>query len=175
MTRDEKFEFVNQLTEQIKANPNFFLLDIGGFSVEKTFAFRKKCFEGGYKLQTVKNTLLRKALNQLDGDYVAIDQALTYSTALLFVGDSPNAPAKMIKAFKADAEKPRLKAAVVEQTVFTGDNTLKAMIDLKSKSVLLGEIVASLQAPAQNVISALKGQGSKIAGLLEAIAEKKAN
>jgi large subunit ribosomal protein L10 len=173
MTRSEKHEFVVELTEQIRSNRNFLVLDIDGFTVEKTSEFRRKCFEAGLKVQTVKNTLLIKALEQVDGSYESLFPALKKPSTLLFIGENPNAPAKMVKAFRESADRPALKGAYVESTVFLGDESLETLIKLKSKAVLLGEIVGLLQSPAKNVISALTGASSKVAGLVEAIGKKK--
>jgi len=172
MTKEEKREFVVKLTEKFKQNPNFFILDIGGFTVEKTFAFRKKLYKEKLELKTAKNTLIKKSLEQI-GNYSELFPALEYSSTIVFIKDNPNMPANLIKEFRDKDEKPIVKAAYYESTAFVGDNTLDVMITLKSKAQLLGEIVGMLQGPITNVISALKSSGDTIGGLLKAIEEKK--
>lgn len=147
-------------------------MDIGGFTVEKTNQFRAKCFEAGFKVQTVKNKLLIKALDNLEQDFTELYPALKQSSTLLFIQDNPNGPAKMLKGFQEGGEKPGVKAAVVEQAVFVGPKTLETMEKLKSKSQLIGEIVGMLQSPIQNVLGGLQGGGHKIAGILETLSKR---
>lgn len=172
MTKEEKYVFVQELTETLKKNPNFFVMDIGGFTVEKTNQFRAKCFESGLKAMTVKNKLLIKALDNLEGDFAELYPALKKESTLLLIQDNPNAPAKMLKAFREGGDKPTVKAAVVEQAVFVGDKTLETMEKLKSKAQLIGEIVGMLQSPIQNVLGGLKGGGHKIAGIVETLSKR---
>jgi large subunit ribosomal protein L10 len=172
MTKEEKFLFVNELAETLRNNPNFFLLDISGYSVEKTNDLRRKCFENGYRLQTIKNKLFIKALQQLPTAHEELHSVLKESTTVMFVKEDPNAPAKLIKEFKSGAEKPHIKGAVVYDTVFTGDSTMEVLVSLKSKTQLLGEVIGMLQSPIQKVLGGLQGGGHKIAGLLETLSQR---
>lgn len=173
MTKQEKFEFVAELTEKFKANPAFYVVDLGGFTVAKANEFRRKAFNANLEVKVAKNTLIRKALEQCEVDYSEIYPALKETSALVFFQEDYKAPAKLIKEFRKDEEKPALKAAYVEETVFVGDAALATLISLKTKNELIGEIVGMLQSPMQHVLGALKGQGSKIAALLQSIEEKK--
>jgi len=174
MTKQEKYAFVEALTQKFKEKPNFYVLDIGGFSVEKTHAFRTKCYKEKLELKTAKNKLIVKALEAIDPNaYKDLLPQLKESSSILFLADNPNGPAKLIKEFRDKDEKPRLKAAFVEQAVFVGDSALDQLENLKSKTQLIGEIVGMLQAPAKNVIAALKSPAQKIAGALETIAKNK--
>jgi large subunit ribosomal protein L10 len=174
MTKDEKRDLVLELTETFRDNPNFYIVDISGFSVEKTNAFRRMCFQRKLKVQMVKNKLIEKSLNQLGThDFRRIKETLNYPSTVIFAGEDFTAPAKLIKEFRADEDKPALKAAFVEGGEFIGEQQLDALVRLKSKKELLGEIVTLLQSPIQNVLGALTGQGSKLASLVQAIADKK--
>lgn len=174
MTREEKHELVAGLAEKLRAHKSFYLVDISGFTVEKTSEFRRKLFENNLELQMVKNKLIQKALEQVDGDFSPLFHTLKESTCVLFVNDSDTLPAKVIKEFKADAEKPSVKAAYLQETVFVGGaNLVDELAVLKGKNELLGEVIGLLQSPAQNVLSALTGQGGKIAGILKTLEEKK--
>ncbi|MCE3007258.1 MAG: 50S ribosomal protein L10 [Bacteroidetes bacterium] len=172
MTKQEKFKFVEELTEKIKQNPSFYVIDMGGFSVSKTNEFRAKAFAANLQVQVAKNTLIKKALDASEVDYSEIYPALKETSALVFFTENFKAPAQLIKDFRKEGEKPALKAAYVEETFFVGDAHLATLISLKNKNELIGDIVGMLQAPAKNVIGALKGQGSKIAGILKTLEEK---
>ena len=65
-----------------------------------------------------------------------------------------------------------LKGAFIEEAIYIGDEQLDALVDIKSKEELIGDIVALLQSPAKNVISALKSSGGKLAGIVKTLSEK---
>ena len=98
--------------------------------------------------------------------------ALAGPTTLL-LSDTGNAPAKLIKEFRGKKETiPAFKAAYVEETVFIGEQNLDALVALKSKNELIADVVALLQSPAKNVISALQSGGNKLHGVLETLSKK---
>jgi large subunit ribosomal protein L10 len=175
MTKEQKIQMVKELTETFKTFPNFYIADTGGMSVEQVNNLRGKCFENKVKMQVVKNTLIKKALLNMEGDYDDVDPALKQTSALFFVdAENPSVPAKVLKEFRRDKEIPRLKAAVIESAVFLGDDQLTMLSTLRSKADLIGDVVGLLQSPAKNVISALKSGGFSIAGLLKALEERAA-
>lgn len=175
MTKEQKIQLVQELTETFKTYPNFYIADTGGMSVAEVNELRGKCFASQVKMQVVKNTLIKKALLNLDDDYDDVDPALKQTSALFFVdAENPSIPAKVLKDFRGKNEVPRLKAAVIESAVFLGDDQLEKLVNLKSKAELIGEVVGLLQSPAKNVISALKSGGATIAGLLKALEERAA-
>lgn len=173
MTKDEKLQLVQELTEKFKNFPNFYIADAGGMTVAQINNLRRLCFESDITMTTVKNTLIRKALEQLDGDYSEVYDSLKKSSSIFFATqDNPSVPAKVIKDFRKKGEKPALKVAVIDTAVFLGDSQLSVLVDLKSKSELIGEIVGLLQSPAKNVVSALKSGGGKLAGILKTLSER---
>uniref|UniRef100_UPI0026355737 50S ribosomal protein L10 n=1 Tax=Turicimonas muris TaxID=1796652 RepID=UPI0026355737 len=150
----------------------FYLVETAGLNAEKTSALRRKCFDADVKLMVVKNTLLHKALESLDGDYSELYPALKGSTSLMCTNVG-NAPAKLLKDFvKKGDTLPALKAAYVEETVYVGADQLDALASIKSKNELIADVVALLQSPAKNVISALTSGGSKLHGILETLSKK---
>jgi large subunit ribosomal protein L10 len=171
MTREEKSNLIEELTEQISNTKNIYLTDISGLNAEETSSLRRKCFEGQIKLKVVKNTLLKKAFEKFEGQYSELFEALKENTTLMF-SETGNAPAKLIKEFRKTKEKPRLKAAYVEESVYIGDEHLEALSNIKSKEELIGDIILLLQSPAKNVISSLNSAGGKLAGILETLSEK---
>ena len=172
MKREEKHEVVSALAERMKESGNFYITDTSSLSVEKINNIRRKCYENEIGMQVVKNTLIRKALEQLDGDVTPLFDVLKGSSSVLF-STNANAPAKLIKSLrKGKEEKPVLKAAYVDSTVFIGDNQLDTLVNLKSREELIGDIIGLLQSPAKNVISALQSGGNKLAGIVKTLQER---
>jgi large subunit ribosomal protein L10 len=133
---------------------------------------RRKCFQSNVTLKVVKNTLLEKAFEKVEGiDYGLLSTVLSGPTSIMF-SEVGNVPAKIIQEFRKKSDKPVLKGAFIEEAVFVGDNNLETLANIKSKDQLIGDIVGLLQSPAKNVISALKGQGGKIAGILKTLEER---
>ncbi|MEM7368906.1 MAG: 50S ribosomal protein L10 [Bacteroidota bacterium] len=173
MTKEEKIQLVQELTETFRTYPNFYITDTGGMTVAEMNELRRKCFESSIPLQMIKNTLIRKALENQEQDFSDVFDALKQTSSVFFVGaENPSLPAKVISAFRKDKEKPILKAAVIETSVFMGDDQLKALTELKSKDELIGEVIGLLQSPAKNVIGALQSGGQKLSGILKTLAEK---
>lgn len=161
MRKEEKTLVIKDLVEKLNANNKIYLADCSSLTVEKVNQFRKACFEKNVSVTVVKNTLLEKALEQAaDSRLVELIPALKGATALMFT-EVGNAPAKLIKEFRGKNDRPILKGAYVEETIYIGDNNLDALASIKSKNELIGEIVGLLQSPAQRVISALQNNAEK--------------
>jgi len=171
MTREEKSQVIEQLTAQLAENPTIYLADISGLDAGTTSNLRRACFKAGVKLSVVKNTLLSKAMESSDKDFGDLSGVLKGNTSLMF-SETGNAPAKVIKEFRKKSEKPVLKGAYIEESVYIGDDQLDALVDIKSKEELIGEIIGLLQSPAKNVISALKSGGSTLSGLVKTLSER---
>lgn len=172
MKKEDKGALIEQLTESLKGYSHFYLVDIEGLNAENTSKLRRMCFEKDIKLMVVKNTLLKKALGNLEGDFSELDSAFAGNTAIMLT-NTGNVPAKLIKEFSASCEKPVLKAAYVESAAYVGANQLDALVAVKSKNELIADIIALLQSPAKNVISALQGSaGNKIHGVLETLSKR---
>jgi large subunit ribosomal protein L10 len=171
MTREEKSRVIEDLTAQLAGTNVVYLADISGLNAETTSNLRRACFKAGIQLEVVKNTLLGKAMEASDNDYGDLATVLAGNTSIL-IAENGNAPAKIIKEFRKKSDKPLLKGAFIHHAVFIGDNQLDALIALKSKEEVVGEIIGLLQSPAKNVISALKSGGGKIAGIVKTLSER---
>jgi large subunit ribosomal protein L10 len=125
-------------------------------------------------MQVAKNTIIRKAMERSGNDYSGLFDVLKGSSSIMFC-ETANVPAKVIKDFRKKNDKPLLKGAFVESSVYVGDNSLTALADLKSKNELIADIIALLQSPAKNVISGLSSGGGKLAGIVKSLSEKKEN
>lgn len=171
MRKEEKHEVVLALTEKIAEYGNFYITDTANLSVAKVNAIRRKCFENDINMQVVKNKLIRKAMEASEGNFDEMFDVLKGSSSLLF-SKSANAPAKLIKQLRKSGDKPVLKAAYIDSSVFIGDNQLDALVNLKSKEELVADIIALLQSPAKNVISGLQSGGNKLAGIVKTLQER---
>jgi len=171
MTKEEKSRVIEELTAQLATSNVVYVADISGLNAETTSNLRRACFKAGIKLEVVKNTLLEKAMESSDNNYSDLPTVLKGNTAILIAEDG-NAPAKIIKEFRKRSDKPVLKGAYIHEAVFIGDNQLDALVSLKSKQEVIGEIIGLLQSPAKNVISALKSGGNTIAGLVKTLSER---
>ena len=172
MTREEKTVIINSLADKLREYPHFYLTDTSELNAEQTAALRRLCFEKQVTLVVVKNTLFIKALEQVEKADEELVKVLKGTTAVMFSNEGKT-PAVLIKEFRKSNDKPLLKAAYVEESVYVGEATLEQLVNIKSKSELLGDIIALLQSPAKNVISALQAAaGQKIAGIVKALEER---
>ena len=171
MNKQEKNEMIAILDGMLKENNNFYLADISGLTAEENSALRRLCFKRDVSLQVVKNTLLKKAFEKNDADFSELYDVLVGNTSIM-QAEAGNSPAKIIKEFRKKNEKPILKAAHVEESLYIGDENLSALADLKSKDELIGDIITLLQSPAKNVISALNSGGNQLSGIVKALQEK---
>jgi len=171
MTREEKSQVIEELTAQLADNANIYLADMSGLNAGNTSDLRRACFKANVKLAVVKNTLLSKAMEASDREFGDLPSVLKGNTSVMY-SETGNAPAKVIKAFRKKSDKPLLKGAFIEEAVYIGDEQLDMLVDIKSKEELIGDVIALLQSPAKNVVSALKSSGGKLAGILKTLSEK---
>lgn len=171
MTREDKNQAIDALTLKLNDANIFYLADIEGLDAQSSSDLRRSCFKSDVQIEVVKNTVLKNALEKADGEYAELYSTLKGNTSILFstVG---NAPAKIIKDFRKKSDKPFLKGAFIEESIYVGDENLDALVAIKSKEELLGDIISLLQSPAKNVISALKSSGGIIAGIVKTLSEK---
>jgi len=170
MKKELKDTIIAELGEKLKAYPHFYLVDLAGLNAEKTSELRRKCFKSEIKLLVVKNNLLHRALMAADVDFEPLYGCLKGSTAVMFT-QTANTPAKLLKDYKKDGV-PALKAAYAEESFFVGADKLEELASLKSKNELIADVVALLQSPAKNVVSALQSGAGKLHGILETLSKK---
>jgi len=171
MTREEKQEAIENLKDALAGVKTLYLADIAGLDATQTSNLRRACFKENIKLQVVKNTLLAKAMEASDHDFGELTGILKGNTSLMF-SETGNAPAKVIKTFRKKSEKPILKGAFIEEAIYIGDDQLDALVAIKSKEELIGEIITLLQSPTKNVVSALQSGGGKLSGILKTLSER---
>ena len=171
MNKQEKNQMIEILDGMLNENNNFYLADISGLTAEENSALRRLCFKREVSLQVVKNTLLKKAFEKNKSDFTDLYDVLVGNTSIM-QAEAGNAPAKVIQEFRKKNDKPLLKAAHIEESLYIGDENLTALADLKSKDELIGDIITLLQSPAKNVISSLQSGGNKLSGIVKALEER---
>lgn len=170
MKKEVKDTIIVEIGEKLKEFPHFYLVDLTGLNAGATSALRRKCFKNEIKMVVVKNTLLRKAFDASDVDYEPLYDSLKGSTAVMFT-QTANVPAKLLKEYQKEGI-PALKAAYAEESIYVGADKLAELAALKSKNEVIAEIVALLQSPAKNVVSALQSGANTIHGVLKTLGER---
>ena len=171
MTREEKSQVIDDLTTQLTEGSIIYLADISGLDALTTSNLRRACFKADVKLAVVKNTLLSKAMEKSDKEFGELPETLKGNTSIM-ISETGNAPAKVIKEFRKKSDKPILKGAYIEEAIYVGDDQLDALVDIKSKEELIGEIIGLLQSPVKNVVSALQSGGSTLSGIVKTLSER---
>ncbi len=172
MKKELKSQVIESISANLKEYPNFYITDIAGLNAEQTSKLRRECFGQGIKLTVVKNTLFTIALkNSGNEELASLIDTLKGNSAIMYC-ESPNTPAKLIKDWQKKGEKPALKGAYVQECAFIGADKLDELVAIKSKEELIGDIIALLQSPARNVISALQSAGNTIAGVVKTLEER---
>jgi large subunit ribosomal protein L10 len=174
MTREEKAQIIEELAEKFANNSHFYITDATGFTVAQVNNFRRLCFKSGVEYRVYKNTLIQKALERQEGtDFSPLFKVLHGFSGVMFSKELGNVPAKVIREFRKKLDgKPVLKGASISSDLFIGDENLNMLADLKSKNELIGDIIALLQSPAKNVISALQSGKHTVAGLVKTLEQR---
>ena len=170
MKKEVKDTIIVELGEKIKAYPHFYLVDVTGLDAAATSALRRKCFKNEIKMTVVKNTLLHKAFEASELDFEPLYGCLKGTTAVMFC-NTANVPARLLKEYSKEGI-PALKAAYAEEGLYVGADKLEELASLKSKNEVIAEIVALLQSPAKNVVSALQSGANTIHGVLKTLGER---
>ncbi|WP_299457780.1 50S ribosomal protein L10 [uncultured Microscilla sp.] len=175
MTREEKAVVIKELQEKFSNAPGFYITDAAGMNVESINNFRRMCFEKGIEYRVAKNSLIQKALEQQESDYTTLfdSEALKGFSGIMFAGEAMSDPAKVLKKFQKEGnEKPTLKGASIDSAIYIGAEHLEPLSKIKSREEMIAELVGLLQSPGRNLVSALQGSGSKLAGVLKALSDK---
>ena len=168
MTKENKAAAIQEIKDLLKDAKNVYVANLNTLNAATTSDFRRQAFKSNVTLKVVKNTLLQKAMEQSEGvDYSEMFETFKGNSALL-ISDIANAPAKLIKTIRKKGEYPALKSAILDGTVYVGDENLETLANIKSKEEMLGEIIGLLQSPIRNVIAALQNQDKMKGGSTEA-------
>lgn len=157
MTKEDKVLVIQEIKELLQDAKVVYVADLEGLNAQKSSDFRRQAFKNNIKVKVVKNTLLQKAMEQMEVDFSEMFVSFKGNSALM-ISETPNAPAKLIKDFRKKEERPALKSAYLDETVYVGDNQLETLANIKSKEEMLGEIIGLLQSPIQRLVSALQNK-----------------
>jgi large subunit ribosomal protein L10 len=175
MTRDKKDQIIAELVDRFQSNQNFYFTSAAGMTVAQVNELRRLCFQRGVVYAVYKNTLIRKALEQMDSDYSPFNkEVLKGFTGIMFSGENAKVPAQLIKEFRktAGGDKLVFKGASIAADLYMGADQLDTVNNLKSKAELIGEIIGLLQSPAKTVISQLSSGRNKLAGIVKTLSER---
>ena len=162
MTKDQKVVAIQEIKDLLQDAKVVYVADLEGLNAAKSSEFRRQAFKQNIKVKVVKNTLLQKAMEQMEGvDYSEMFQTFKGNSALM-ISETANAPAKLIQGFRKKEEKPALKSAFVQETFYIGDNNLDMLANIKSREEMIGEIIGLLQSPIQRVVSALQNKSETV-------------
>ncbi|VDH03302.1 50S ribosomal protein L10 [Bergeyella zoohelcum] len=160
MTKEDKVLVIQEIKDLLQDAKVVYVADLEGLNAAKSSEFRRQAFKSNVKVKVVKNTLLQKAMEQVEGvDYSEMFHTFKGNSALM-IAETANAPAKLIKDFRKKEEKPALKSAYVQETFYIGDKELETLSNIKSKEEMIGEIIGLLQSPIQRLVSALQNKAN---------------
>ena len=171
MKKEEKTQLIDSLAAQLKGASSFYLTDTSTLNAATTSRLRRTCFKRNVQLRVVKNTLLQKAMERTGKSFEEFYPVLIGPTSIMF-SEVANDPAKLIKEFRRTSPKPILKGAYVEECIYLGDNQLDALVNVKSKFELIGDLIGLLQSPTKNVMSALQSGANILSGVVKTLSEK---
>ena len=171
MKKEEKTQLIDSLAAQLKGASSFYLTDTSTLNAATTSRLRRTCFKRNVQLRVVKNTLLQKAMERTGKSFEEFYPVLIGPTSIMF-SEVANDPAKLIKEFRRTSPKPILKGAFVEECIYLGDNQLDALVNVKSRFELIGDLIGLLQSPTKNVLSALQSGGNLLSGIVKTLSEK---
>jgi len=172
MKKEDKNQLIDVIAEDLKQSNYFYITDISNLNAVKTSKLRRLCFNKNVKLSVVKNTLLRKAMEKVDNkDFDELFDILKGPTSIMYA-EAGNIPAKLIKEFRKESDKPVLKGAYVEEVVYLGDDNLEMLSNIKSKNELIADVIALLQSPVKNVMGSLQSGSNTLTGVLKTLSEK---
>ena len=158
MTKQDKANMIDELQAVLAESKIIYLANIDGLNAVNTTELRRACYKSNVSLRVVKNTLLKKAMENIeDKNFEELYGSLKGNTALM-TAEVGNAPAKVIDVFRKKSEKPILKGAWIEDNTFVGDDKLPQLVALKSREELIADIVMLLQSPIKTLVSQLENK-----------------
>lgn len=173
MTREEKLQIVAELSNKLSNCANFYIADSSGLSVAAINKFRGACYSNGLEFKLFKNSFIKKALEKNNVETTQFEEVLKGTSGIIFSPEVANAPAKVLNKFRNEGnKKPLFKAAYIDSDIYIGDEKLTMLSEIKSKEELIGDVIALLQSPAKNVISALQSGKNTLGGLIKTLSER---
>src|SRR5512140_212265 len=172
MKRSEKEQIVAEVAELAGGAQGLYFTDFSGLTVEQANELRREFYKSGVKYRVVKNTLIRKALEQLSG-YDTVASKLVGPTAIAFAYEDPVAPAKIIQKFAEKHSKLSLKICVLEEQVYDGSK-LQELAKMPTRKEMMAAILGSVQAPLAGVPNVIQAVLRDLVSVVGEIEKKKA-
>ena len=145
-----KSQVVAEIVEKLQKSSSTIVVDYKGLTVEEVTELRKKMREAGVEYKVYKNTLVRRAAQEV-GITEFNDELLVGTNAIAFGYEDPIAPARVIKDFMEAHPKMQLKMGVVEGE-FYNESQIVEFANIPSREVLLAKLLGSLKAPMSNFV-----------------------
>ncbi|HYW35505.1 MAG TPA: 50S ribosomal protein L10 [Balneolaceae bacterium] len=169
-TLAEKKAVVEEITDNLRQADAVYITNYSGMSVGEINDMRGEFYKEDVTFKVYKNTLVKRAMEEVGG-YEDLYPHLVEQNAFAFVDEELAAPAKIFKKFNEEIDKPRFKAALLNNDYY-GEEELNTLASMKSKSEVIGDIAGLLLAPISNIIRAVQAPGQNVAGAIEKIAEE---
>ncbi len=171
MNRTEKQTFVDSFREKVQDAPVLYLTDFSGLDVKSLTLLRQQLKASGAEYLVVKNRLVKLAIADLD--MPDISEALLGPTGVVLGYEGVVEPAKVVSDFaKEHDDKPVFKLGVLDKKIVSAVE-IQRLAELPPRDELLAELAGALEAPMAALVSALEGKVQEMAGLLDALREKK--
>lgn len=167
--RPEKAFIVQDITAWVKNSPYVIVVDYTGMTVEQFTELRNRLAEVQSELHVVKNTFLRRALT--DASLPNLEDHLKGQTAVAFGRSDISAAAKILKNFKAEFNRPEIRAGILDAAPMDAQGVL-AIADLPSKDSLRAQLLGLLNTPATRLATLLNTPATQLAQVIKAHAEK---
>ena len=177
MDKQQKIEQTNELKEMFDNAGALYMTDFTGMTVADVEELRDQFYKANVKYRVVKNTLALRALKESDKYSEFSDKFAEYlkgPTSIAFSDSDPIAPAKILKKFMDDNEKPAFKLALVENE-FYGSDKLKELASLQSKEELIGSIIYCINYPITGIVGAMNSTMRDLFSVIEEVAKKQQN
>lgn len=170
MKLDEKKVLVDDLKENLSKTKVLIIADYKGLDVASMTELRKKLREANLECKVVKNTLLKRAAK--DTDVEVLSDYLKGPNAVIFSYDDPVAPARVLIEFAKTNKNLDIKKGVLKGKLL-GPEDIKALSELPSREVLLGQVLSVMNAVPTSAVRVLSGIPRKMLNVLQAIKEQK--
>jgi len=171
MERAEKAIITSSIKDNFDRMSSAVFVDFKGLDVATVSKLRDEFRKSGVEYRVVKNTLVKHAIKE-HGWAKNLDKTLTGMTGVAWSFEDPSAAAKVVKAFRKDHDKLRIKAGLIEGQVLDGDGVENQLATMPGKNELRGMLLMTLLAPAQKLLAQLNAAPQNFLYLLKAKEEK---
>lgn len=172
MNKTEKAEIIEQIKDIVNKSSGIFLVDYRGVTVEDINKLRSSFRKEGVTYKVFKNTLFKKALEQMKG-FEKFNEQLVGMIGVAFAGDNFVAPAKIIKKYFDDKQKFSFKGCYIEST-FYGADQLNTIASMPTKEEIIAGIIGSVASPATGIVGAINAVMRDLVYVIDEVAKKKA-